>query len=246
MTALSTAAARHGRATAGFEARVAHAEALLCAAAARHPGRIVQASSLGVEGMVITDLIARLGLPVAVATLDTGLLHPETLALLPRVRERYAITVEVYRPETEAVVEFVRNFGERAMFHSVGLRKDCCATRKIEPMQRLLAGRSAWITGLRREQSEDRRNVPFAETGADGREKIYPLADWSLADVWHYVALHGVPTNPLHDAFFPSIGCVPCTRAVTLGEPERAGRWWWEHDEARECGLHGLREPVTA
>ena len=246
MTGLSTATARHARKTRGFDARVAHAAALLREAAEDHAGCIVQASSLGVEGMVLTDLIARHRLPVAVATLDTGMLHRETLALLPRIEARYGLRVEVFAPRREDVVQFVRQHGDNAMRHSVALRKSCCATRKLEPMQRLLAGRTAWITGLRREQSEARREVPFFEIDAQGREKFYPLADWSLHDVWHYVALHAVPYNPLHDDFHPSIGCAPCTRAVALGEPERAGRWWWEDDHATECGLHGHAKAVAA
>jgi phosphoadenosine phosphosulfate reductase len=228
----------HARATPGFDDRVAHAEGLLRDAFEAHGRGLVQSSSLGVEGMIITDLIARSGLPIDVATLDTGALHDETLALIPRIAQRYGIAVQVFRPPAEAVIRFVGRHGERAMYESVELRKACCALRKVEPMQRLLGGRSAWITGLRREQSEERRQVPFRETDGEGREKLYPLADWSLRDVWHYVALHEVPYNPLHDEFHPSIGCAPCTRAVALGEDERAGRWWWENDGAKECGLH--------
>lgn len=242
---MSTAVQRHARKTRGFEARVAHAVALLREAAEDHQGRIVQATSLGVEGMVLTDMIARHHLPVAVATLDTGKLHAQTLALIPRIEQRYGLAVEVFRPRQEAVVHFVRQHGERAMFDSVELRKACCATRKVEPMERLLQGRSAWITGLRREQSEARRHVPFYELEDDGREKFYPLADWSEADVWHYVQQHDVPYNELHDDWFPSIGCEPCTRAVSAGEDPRAGRWWWEQGAAKECGLH-LRPEVAS
>jgi phosphoadenosine phosphosulfate reductase len=244
---MASAIELHARKTRGHDARVAHAAALLREAAEDHGGRIVQASSLGVEGMVLTDLIARQKLPIAVATLDTGKLHPETLALIPRIRERYGLEVEVFRPQHEAVVQFVRRHGEGAMFESVPLRKGCCEVRKLEPMKRLLAGRSAWVTGLRRTQSEHRAEVPFFELDGEGREKFYPLADWTDADVWHYVATHDVPYNELHDRFFPSIGCEPCTRAISLGEDPRAGRWWWEQDGAKECGLHPLRaEPAEA
>ncbi len=246
MTEMSDAIERHARRTRGFDARVAHAAALLREAAEDHAGRIVQVSSLGVEGMVLTDLLARHGLPIAVATLDTGQLHAQTLALITRIEQRYRIAVEVFRPPETAVVRFVRRHGERAMFDSVALRRECCALRKVEPMQRLLQDRTAWVTGLRREQSEQRANVPFFEHDADGREKFCPLADWSEADVWHYVAVHQVPYNELHDQFFPSIGCAPCTRAVALGEDARAGRWWWEDEAAKECGLHSRREPATA
>ena len=237
----------HARKTRGFEARVAHAVALLREAAEDHAGRIVQASSLGVEGMVLTDMIARHRLPIVVATLDTGKLHPQTLALIPRIHQRYGVQVQVFRPRDEAVVQFVRRHGENAMFESVPLRKGCCEVRKIEPMKRLLEGKSAWVTGLRRAQSEERAEVPFFELDAEGREKFYPLADWSDADVWHYVRTHEVPYNELHDQFFPSVGCAPCTRAISLGEDQRAGRWWWEQEGTKECGLHLLRpEPVTA
>ena len=235
---------RYARKTRGFDARVAHAVALLREAAEDHAGRIVQATSLGVEGMVLTDMAARHALPLAVATLDTGALHAQALALIPRIRQHYGIAVEVFRPAPQAVLHFVRQHGERAMFDSVEQRKACCALRKLEPMQRLVAGRSAWVTGLRREHSQARRHVPFFELEDDGREKFYPLADWSDADVWHYVALNNVPYNELHDQGYPSIGCAPCTRAVSAGEDPRAGRWWWEQGEARECGLH-LRPEVA-
>lgn len=242
---MSNSVQRHARKTRGFEARVAHAEALLREAAEDHGGRIVQANSLGVEGMVLTDMVARLKLPVAVATLDTGRLHAETLALIPKIRARYGIEVEVFRPQAEQVLHFVGRHGDDAMFRSLELRKACCALRKLEPMQRLLAGRSAWVTGLRREHSETRRHVPFYALEDDGREKFYPIADWTEADVWEYVKRHDVPYNELHDQWYPSIGCAPCTRAVSAGEDPRAGRWWWEQGVAKECGLH-LRPEVAS
>lgn len=239
---------QHARHTAGYETREAHALALLREAAARHAGHIVQANSLGVEGMVITDLIARHGLPVTVATLDTGALHDETLAVLVELEAHYGITVQRHGPAPDAVLHFVREHGPYAMRESVALRKACCDLRKMAPMEALLAGQRAWVTGLRREQSEHRADVPFHEVDAEGRDKYYPLADWSLADVWHYVQRHGVPYNRLHDADYPSIGCQPCTRAVAPGEDFRAGRWWWERGEARECGLHSrprIHTPAT-
>jgi phosphoadenosine phosphosulfate reductase len=246
MKTMTTAVQRHARKTRGFEARVAHAAALLREAAEDHAGHIVQATSLGVEGMVLTDLIARHGLAIEVATLNTGKLHRETVALIPRIRQRYGLQVAVFHPRHEAVVQFVGRHGADAMFESVDLRRSCCELRKVEPMQRLLLGRSAWITGLRREQSETRAGVPFFELDANGREKFYPLADWSEADVWHYVATHDVPYSELHDRFFASVGCEPCTRAVSMGEDPRAGRWWWEQGAARECGLHLPRPRATA
>jgi phosphoadenosine phosphosulfate reductase len=239
--ATATAIARHAKALPGYEARVAAALARLSAAAQAHAGRIVQATSLGAEDMVLTDLIARHRLPIAVATLDTGALHDQTLALLPQIAARYGIEVERHAPRADALASFAAEHGKLEAFpmrRSVEIRKACCAVRKLEPLQRLLAGRSAWITGLRRGQSDGRAEVPFAETEASTREKLSPIADWAWADVWHYIAKNEVPYNALHDAFFPSIGCAPCTRAVALGEDLRSGRWWWEQDGAKECGLH--------
>ena len=227
----------HARATPGFDERVAQARARLARAAEANPGRTVQASSLGAEDQVITDLIARDRLPIAIGTLDTGQLHGETLALMDDIHERYRLRVERYRPLHDAVIAFVARHGADAMRQSVELRKACCALRKVEPLGRMLAGRSAWITGLRREQSSERAAVEFETVDEAGRTKLSPLADWSWADVWNYLSLNNVPYNALHDRFFPSIGCAPCTRAVALGEDIRAGRWWWEQG-VKECGLH--------
>lgn len=228
----------YARSSPDFEQRVAHAAATLQSAASEHAGRIVQASSLGAEDMVVTDLIVRHQLDIAVATLDTGMLHAETLALIPRIEQRYALTVERHSPPRDAVIEFVHRHGEQPMYRSLALRKACCELRKLQPLARLLAGRSAWVTGLRRQQSANRAAVPFSERDAMGRVKLNPIADWSWADVWHYLAVHEVPYNELHDRFFPSIGCAPCTRAVAVGEDFRSGRWWWENEDAKECGLH--------
>ncbi|UUX97481.1 phosphoadenylyl-sulfate reductase [Aquabacterium sp. J223] len=236
-----SAIALYARETAGFADRVAHAVEVLRDAAAGHPGGIVQSTSLGVEDMVVTDLLARHGLPIAIATLDTGKLHPQTLALIPAIEQRYGRTVEVFKPVAEAVIQFVARNGEDAMYQSIELRKACCGIRKLEPLARMLAGRSAWVTGLRREQSGARADVPFTEPDDQGRSKVNPLADWSWADVWHYVRTHDVPYNPLHDEFMPSIGCAPCTRAIAVGEDFRAGRWWWE-ESSKECGLHVKHE----
>jgi phosphoadenosine phosphosulfate reductase len=228
----------YARREAGFDERVARAVALLGSAARDHAAAIVQATSLGAEDMVVTDMIARHDLPIAVATLDTHLLHAQTLALLPAIGQRYGIEVERFSPLAEAVVHFVRAHGEDAMHGSVPLRKACCAIRKLEPLSRMLKGRSAWVTGMRREQSINRATAAFSEIDGEGRTKFNPLADWSWADVWHYIAANAVPYNPLHDQFYPSIGCAPCTRAVAVGEDFRAGRWWWEVESAKECGLH--------
>jgi phosphoadenosine phosphosulfate reductase len=235
-----------GRASPDFDARVANATAVLKEAQAAHPGHIVQATSLGAEDMVITDLIARHHINIAIGTLQTGALHDETLALIPRLEIQYNLKVERYHPPEQAVVHFVAQHGDKAMFQSIDLRKACCALRKLEPLSRMLENRSAWVTGLRREQSNNRGEVPFKETDDKGRTKYNPLADWRWTDIWHYIAQHNVPYNPLHDQFMPSIGCAPCTRAIAVGEDFRAGRWWWEDEAAKECGLHVHEEPTTS
>ena len=233
-----SAIALYGRKTAGFDERLAATVQILKDAAAAHPGTILQSTSLGAEDMVVTDLIAKLGLPITLATLETGALHPETVALIPRITERYGLAVEVYRPVEESVIQFVRTNGEKAMYESLALRKACCGIRKMEPLGRMLAGRTAWVTGLRRDQSTARGEAQAVETDDAGRAKISPLVDWSWNDVWHYIATNEVPYNPLHDQFMPSIGCAPCTRAIAVGQEFRAGRWWWEDESAKECGLH--------
>jgi phosphoadenosine phosphosulfate reductase len=233
----------YARETAGFAERLAKTVELLQEAALAHGSGLLQSSSLGAEDMVITDLIARHKLPINIATLDTGRLHAETLALLPQIEAQYGLKVEVYSPVHDAVINFVRVRGADAMYESLDLRKECCAIRKLEPLARMLAGRTAWITGLRREQSNNRAVVPFSELDQNGRTKINALADWSWADVWHYIATFDVPFNALHDQFMPSIGCAPCTRAISVGEDFRSGRWWWEDSSAKECGLHATRTP---
>jgi phosphoadenosine phosphosulfate reductase len=233
-----TAIALYDRLMPDFDRRVANAVAVLKQAAAEHPGKVVQSTSLGVEDMVLTDLIAKHQIPISIGTLETGKLHAQTVALIPRIEARYGLTVEVYRPEADAVIHFVKNHGEKAMYESIDLRKGCCGIRKLEPLSRMLANRTAWVTGLRREQSHNRGDVPFHELDDKGRTKYQPLADWTWNDVWHYVAVNNVPYNPLHDEFMPSIGCEPCTRAIAVGEDFRAGRWWWEDEKAKECGLH--------
>ena len=223
--------------TPALEAKIDAALQRLRDASIEHGDGLVQSSSLGVEDMVITDLIARTQLPIAISTLDTGKLHAETLALLPRIKDRYGRDVEVFSPAAEAVIQFVTREGEDAMYKSIELRKACCGIRKMEPLGRMLKGRSAWITGLRREQSGARGDVAFDEDDGNNRRKISPIADWTWSQVWAYVEKYDVPYNPLHDQFMPSIGCAPCTRAIAVGEDFRAGRWWWE-DSTKECGLH--------
>ena len=223
-----------------YAAKLATTEALLLTAANGY-APLTQASSLGAEDMVVTHLIERLGLDVPVFVLDTGMLHAETLELLRQLQARSRLAIDVYRPRQEHVIEFVRREGKDPMYRSVELRKACCHLRKVEPLERALAGQRAWITGLRREQSNARAEVPLLDEGelaTTGRVKVNPLAEWTWGDVWHYIREHGVAYHPLHDQFYPSIGCAPCTRAISLGEDFRAGRWWWEDQGAKECGLH--------
>ncbi|TFZ03359.1 phosphoadenylyl-sulfate reductase [Ramlibacter rhizophilus] len=226
----------HARPSAGFDTRLAETQALLRRAAAEF-APLTQASSLGAEDVVITHLINALGLDIPVFVLDTGMLHAETLALLERTRASSNVPVRVFQPREEATIAFVAREGQDAMYRSLALRKACCQIRKMEPLARALDGQRAWITGLRREQSATRAEVPLIDT-SEARTKFNPLADWTWGDVWHYIATRGVDYNPLHDQFYPSIGCAPCTRAISLGEDFRAGRWWWEDEAAKECGLH--------
>ena len=230
----------HARASADFDAKLARTQALL-QQAAREYRPLTQASSLGAEDVVITHLIQALDLDIPVFVLETGALHTETLALLERTQAHACVPVNVYRPATESVIAFVRANGQDAMYRSIELRQQCCQIRKMAPLARALAGQRAWITGLRREQSNARAEVPAiddSEFASKGLTKFNPLADWTWGDVWHYIATEGVDYNPLHDQFYPSIGCAPCTRAISLGEDFRAGRWWWEDEAAKECGLH--------
>jgi phosphoadenosine phosphosulfate reductase len=230
----------HARASATFEAKLAETKALLQSAAADF-APITQASSLGAEDVVITHLINSLELDIPVFVLETGMLHQQTLDLLERTRATSRAPVNVYRPVNEAVIQFVAREGNEPMYKSIELRKACCHIRKVEPLERALAGQRAWITGLRREQSNARAEVPLTDTSDEpktGRVKFNPLANWTWGDVWHYISVNKVDYNPLHDEFYPSIGCAPCTRAISLGEDFRAGRWWWEDEAAKECGLH--------
>ncbi len=199
----------------------------------------VFASSLAAEDMVLTDLILRAKLPIRIFTLETGRLHKETLGMLDRVREQYGYEIAQYKPDPAAIEAYVSANGLNAFYDSVEMRKECCRIRKVEPLNRALAGNKAWLTGQRRAQSTTRAELAVQEDDpAHGMQKFNPLADWSEADVWNYIRSNGVPYNPLHDKGCPSIGCEPCTRAIQPGEDIRAGRWWWENPESKECGLH--------
>jgi phosphoadenosine phosphosulfate reductase len=238
----------YAKASVDFEAKLAETKAVLHSAAKTF-SPLTQASSLGAEDMVITHLLGEAGIACSVFVLDTGMLHAQTLALIGRIEARYDRQVLVFRPQAEVASAFVSAHGDRAMYENVDLRKQCCGIRKMEPLGRALAGHKGWLTGLRREQSNARAEVGFVEHElvgqADERAKINPLARWTAGDLWHFITLHNIPYNPLHDEFFPSIGCAPCTRAVTLGEDIRSGRWWWEQESAKECGLHVAGEAAA-
>lgn len=197
------------------------------------------ASSLSAEDMVITDVILRHGLGIEIFTLDTQRLHADTLNVIAAIRKRYGYDMRVFRPEPEAVTEYVVKFGRDAFYESAELRKRCCHIRKVEPLNRALEGKEAWITGQRRDQAVTRSELKVQEyDAARGMVKFNPLADWSEDEVWTYIRAFDVPYNALHDQGYRSIGCAPCTRPTVAGEDVRAGRWWWEQPEARECGLH--------
>lgn len=199
------------------------------------------ASSLGAEDMVLTDLVAKHAPGISIFSLDTGRLNPETYDLLAKVQETYGqkVAIEVYCPQAEAIQQYVESNGINAFYNSVELRKTCCGIRKVEPLKRALAGKTAWITGMRRQQAVTRADLPIQEHDADhGLAKFNPLADWTEKEVWEYIRSNGVPYNALHDKHYPSIGCAPCTRNIAVGEDVRAGRWWWEDEAGKECGLH--------
>lgn len=197
------------------------------------------ANSLSAEDMVLTDLIQKAQLPIENFSLDTGRLPLETYDLIAKVREHYNLTLKLFYPKHELIEDYTRTHGINAFYESVELRKACCHIRKVEPLQRALQGKKAWITGMRAQQSATRDGLPVQSFDeGNGLEKFNPLADWTEREVWTYIKLHNVPYNVLHDKFYPSIGCAPCTRSVTVGEDIRSGRWWWENPETKECGLH--------
>ncbi|MDD2914628.1 MAG: phosphoadenylyl-sulfate reductase [Gallionella sp.] len=217
------------------------------------------ANSLGAEDMVLTDIIAKLPLPnplpqagegandtlreslhsIEMFSLDTGRLPQPTYDLIQEVGERYSVPLKVYFPDSDAVERYVAQNGVNGFYGSVDARKSCCFVRKVEPLRRALRGKKAWVTGLRRDQAVTRGSLEVSAYDADfGLQKFNPLLEWSNKDVWAYIRQNNVPYNKLHDQFYPSLGCAPCTRSITPGEDIRAGRWWWENPEDKECGLH--------
>jgi phosphoadenosine phosphosulfate reductase len=202
-------------------------------------GRIALASSLGAEDQVLTHMIVQADPSVRIFTLDTGRMFPETYELLERTNRHYNINIEVFFPDYRQVEQMVNEKGINLFYESVENRKLCCGIRKIEPLKRAFGGLEAWICGLRREQSVTRLDVGAAEWDeANGLVKINPLVDWTHEELWNYIRSNEIPYHTLHDRGFPSIGCQPCTRAIKKGEDVRAGRWWWEEPEKKECGLH--------
>jgi phosphoadenosine phosphosulfate reductase len=195
------------------------------------------AASFQKEGMVVVDLVSRLTPHARVFTLDTGRLPEETYRMMDTVRERYGVAIELVFPDREEVERMTSQHGPNLFLDSVERRLMCCEVRKVRPLERKLKELRAWATGMRREQAETRTHIPKMEA-VDGRIKISPLADWTAAQVDEYVRDHGVPVHPLYEHGYASIGCAPCTRAILPGEPERSGRWWWEQDGKKECGIH--------
>ena len=203
------------------------------------PGKVVFSTSLGYEDQVITHFIFSNNLPIEVFTLDTGRLFPETYSVFESTLQRYKKPIKTYYPQTETIEKLVSQKGPNSFYESMQNRKECCYIRKVEPLKRALKGNKIWITGIRAEQSGNRKDMPALEWD-EGNQiiKFHPLINWTLDEVKKYISKHNIPYNSLHDKGFVSIGCAPCTRAIKEGEDFRAGRWWWEQNDKKECGLH--------
>lgn len=201
--------------------------------------KIALASSFGAEDVVLVDMLVKLNPKARVFTLDTGRLNQETYDVMDAIRDKYGIRLEVFHPHADRVEKMAQEYGFNLFYDSIDNRKLCCNVRKMEPLKRAFESLDAWITGLRREQSVTRTDVMKVELdGANNLIKLNPLVEWTEEQVWDYIKKNDVPYNVLHDQGFPSIGCEPCTRAIKSGEDVRAGRWWWETPEQKECGLH--------
>lgn len=215
------------------------AEELLRYFLPKYGKHIALASSLGLEDQVLTDMILKIDRSARIFTIDTGRLFPETYSLIDKTNMKYGIKMEVFFPESKDVEAYVNRNGINAFYESIEKRKACCQARKIQPLLRALSSLEVWICGLRQEQSVTRTGVKAVEWDeANHLLKVNPLVHWTEQEVWDYIKTHHIPYNVLHDKGFPSIGCQPCTRAVAEGEDIRAGRWWWEDPEHKECGLH--------
>ena len=215
----------------------------LSSLANQFPGQIVFSTSFGWEDQVITHMIFTNNLPIRVFTLETGRLFPETYYVWNRTMEMYEKPIHAYYPNSELLEKMVNAKGPSSFYESVENRKECCGIRKVEPLKRALAGNKCWVTGIRAEQSVNRHDMQNLEWDEQNNLiKFHPIYDWTLDQVKEYIRIHNVPYNTLHDRGFPSIGCQPCTRAVQPGEDFRAGRWWWEDQSKKECGLHEVHK----
>ncbi|GAA3931541.1 phosphoadenylyl-sulfate reductase [Hymenobacter algoricola] len=227
---------------------------VLAVVAAQFPQQAVFSTSFGLEDQIITHLIFEHNLPITVFTLDTGRNFQETYSTWSKTLRRYGQPIDTYAPRPAGVEHLLREKGPNSFYDSVENRKECCGIRKVEPLNRALQGQQAWFTGIRAEQSANRHDMHAVEWDDTHKLlKFHPLFDWTFAQCWDYVHAHSIPFNPLHQQGFVSIGCAPCTRAIKPGEDFRAGRWWWEDQTAKECGLHGTHsspdpevEPITA
>jgi len=226
---------------------IENTRALLKQASRTHADKVVYSSSLGSQAMVLIDLICRYQPGIRIVTLDTGRLPQETYALMDAISDRYGPVLDVLFPDAGEVRSMVREHGANLFYRSVENREQCCAVRKVHPLQKELAGMEAWITGRHRDQAKNRSGImPVEDDPVYGLTKYNPMLDWTESDIWIYIREHDLPYNQLHDMHFSSIGCACCTRAITMGEDSRSGRWWWENAETlAECGLHvsGLAKP---
>lgn len=204
-----------------------------------HP-KIAMASSFGAEDVVVIDMMMKLNPKARIFTLDTGRLNQETYDVMDEIRNKYNLNIEVMFPDSNEVEEMVRVNGMNLFYQSMGNRKLCCGIRKVHPLKKMLSTVDGWITGLRADQTEVRSNVHRIEIDPqhNGIIKVNPIIEWTWEQTWDYIKSNNIPYNKLHDKGYPSIGCEPCTRAIKSGEPLRAGRWWWETDPQKECGLH--------
>ncbi len=231
------------------QSKIDASAALLQQASDTYGAELVFACSFGAEDVAMIDLISKHAPSIQIVTLDTGRLPQATYDVMDACREKYALDIKVYFPDASEVEEMVRESGLNLFYKSVESRKQCCAVRKIKPLKRALAGQKAWITGVRREQADSRQDMAAIEDDAFfGLKKFNPLIEWTEAETWDYIRSNDVPYNALHDQHYPSIGCEPCSRSITVGEDPRSGRWWWEREDGvAECGLHAspLKQPKS-
>ncbi|MDQ7059469.1 MAG: phosphoadenylyl-sulfate reductase [Ghiorsea sp.] len=220
--------------------KIEYSIGLLKQAVADYNGDVVFACSFGAEDVVLLDILAKHEIAIRVISLDTGRLPQETYDVMQIWRKKDSLNIDIYFPDADDVEKMIKQDGVNLFYDSVEKRKLCCHVRKILPLKRALSGAQAWVTGLRQEQADSRVDMQAVEDDKTfGIKKFNPLIMWTAQDVWDYIKNHDVPYNALHDQFYPSIGCAPCTRAISVGEDPRAGRWWWEQEDAvAECGLH--------